>query len=496
MPRLQRFAILLLFFSTQSFAEVKGAPSAQAYQRDLRALEAAEAELVSKLKLTLSPFQIKSNISYKVVLRDQFGEDWLFKAGENAASDGAIAVYRIYQALGVFTPETYPLRLRLNGKLVEGSLQRVYATKKSEEIFSFVRFNEPTLNYFATTHALDWLTLNHHVHFGQFILLAEGRSDGLAAARVDNSVNWFLINQDKLDIRYESPTLSHIYESGYTTLWLNYLLLRMNQQNRFSKLDADAPLAGRNHLAHLARALVPAQASKHRIDFRAVSQHLLLYQQLSDEWLKDVLRPGLANDLVNMSNSGVAQILLKAADLAAVVTKREFLKKMLERKNTAFESYRAFFGSLRELAGAEDVLVGELDPTFLASKHDHLRGRLRLAQQRLAEMPETAPTHEQEVSVAVSYQLYLVIRELLPSPMLATQEMRQKKFQEVLRELERYRVDPRFSAEVEARKNAIANVKKLERLVAGESSFGRVFNKLLNPLKIFEADFLDDEKKL
>jgi hypothetical protein len=61
-------------------------------------LHALEDKVFNKLIFVMSPKQISLSMNYKLMLRDQLGRDWLFKANlTNLAEDGPIAVYRWFK---------------------------------------------------------------------------------------------------------------------------------------------------------------------------------------------------------------------------------------------------------------------------------------------------------------------------------------------------------------------------------------------------------------
>ena len=93
--------------------------------RKFHQLEALEEQGFERLIFGISPTKLSRSMNFKLVLRDQLGRDWLFKAGKSAAADGAVAVHRIFHLFGLETPEIHYKTLRINDEQVEGTLQKL-----------------------------------------------------------------------------------------------------------------------------------------------------------------------------------------------------------------------------------------------------------------------------------------------------------------------------------------------------------------------------------
>ena len=75
----------------------------------------------------------------------------------------------------------------------------------------------------ARSHVLDWLAANHQVWYEQFLVLGDGGNEVSDLRRIDNSVIWFLMNSDSLNINYQNPSMHHLSRVGYLYFWRVFL---------------------------------------------------------------------------------------------------------------------------------------------------------------------------------------------------------------------------------------------------------------------------------
>ena len=74
-------------------------------------------EVFNKLVFRLVESNPLKSKNFKLLVKDQLGRDWIFKAGESAAEDGAVAVYRLFRLFGLETPEIHYKAFKINDEI-------------------------------------------------------------------------------------------------------------------------------------------------------------------------------------------------------------------------------------------------------------------------------------------------------------------------------------------------------------------------------------------
>lgn len=187
----------------------------------------------AKLVFQLKPEPPMRYRTFKLMLIDQLGRDWIFKANEQNTVEGALVTYRWFKMFGLFSPEIHPKKIKINEKWVDGTMQRYVKNSGGLDGVSFQDFSDEAIEYYAKNHVMSWLIAGHHVHPNQFIVIKEP-SDKLQKTnekikqviRIDNSIEWYLLGHDRLDINYMTPILLPTLlgsRNGYYSFWRAYL---------------------------------------------------------------------------------------------------------------------------------------------------------------------------------------------------------------------------------------------------------------------------------
>ncbi len=319
-------------------------------------------------------------MTLKLVLRDERGDDWLFKMGDTAV-DGAEAVYRIGCLFGWETPELHRATLPINGLMVSGSVQRfihdadeltdhVYGPKAERR-----RFSESALEYLLTAQLLGWITANHHVHTRQFIFPRE--SDPIDRIhRIDNTVEWFLVDRDTLAAGYVTPFLAHRKSRsmlGYDWMW-----------RRFRESVIELPLAEAYALARFVA------------DF-------------PDEIFAESFLPGIENDFRFLPNVNELTLGLVSRKIGIEGNKERFLERLVARKHRLPESTEALFDEQLAERGAErDYRDGPSPRTIGEQLCAHLEARIAELEQRSEALPRE-PSPQEPIHAITSFAAHSVL---------------------------------------------------------------------------------------
>lgn len=135
------------------------------------------------LRLDETKWWLSWGQSPKLILSDQLGQKWIFKPCIPQQRDlpallfscsekfTAVAVYRLYKILGVATPRTAVVNLRINGKVLSGSLQE-YIPNEDVLQKKFVPYLSPeACLYLHKTYFLDWIFSNVDFNLTNFIVV-------------------------------------------------------------------------------------------------------------------------------------------------------------------------------------------------------------------------------------------------------------------------------------------------------------------------------------
>ncbi|MAE71047.1 MAG: hypothetical protein CME06_11345 [Gemmatimonadetes bacterium] len=326
-----------------------------------------EEQLFRRLRFTLSPTQLRSGLTLKLVLRDQLGDDWLFKMGTTGI-DGAEAIYRTGCLFGWETPELHRTTLPINDQMVFGSAQRFIrdASTLSVQVAGQNadprRLTDSALEYLLTAQLLGWITANHHVHTRQFVTTRKGESVD-RIYRIDNTVEWFLVGHDTLSARYVTPLLSRRMPAaklGYDWMWRS-----------FRESVIDLPLA--NAYAHA----------------RFVAG-------FPDEVFLESFLPGIENDYRFFTNAA-EMVLRHLTPLVVPKGERErFVERLVARKRRLHKDAEALFDEQIAERGVEQEYKDGLSP-------------------RATELPPESSPQEPVHAITSSAAHSVLLRTFLPS---------------------------------------------------------------------------------
>ncbi|NLE91004.1 MAG: hypothetical protein GX598_00445 [Elusimicrobia bacterium] len=142
--------------------------------------------------------------SAKIVLSDPLGRRWIFKPCLLQDKRGftsflsctekfsAVAIYRIYKLFGVATPRVGVINLRVNGKVLSGSLQEYVPNEGVLRAEYFPYFSPEACAYLQKSYALDWIFANVDFNLTNFLVVSY--KDGLSPhyiMRLDNGYSMF-----------------------------------------------------------------------------------------------------------------------------------------------------------------------------------------------------------------------------------------------------------------------------------------------------------------
>ena len=339
-----------------------------------------EAQLFERLRFELSPMQLRRGLTLKLMLRDQFGDDWLFKMGDTAI-DGAEAVYRIGSLFGWETPELHRCTLPVNDRMVSGSMQRF--VDDAEELTAHVLhpdahprlLGSSALEYLLMAQIIGWITANHHVHAGQFITTARGDSID-RIYRIDNTVEWFLVGHDKLAPHFVTPLLSRKIpppKLGYNWMW-----------KCFRRSIIDLPMA---------RAYAFAR----------------FIAGLPDDVFREVFEPGIENDFRYFPNVSELTLRDTSSRINPKGDKKHFLETLVDRKRRLPEDTATLFdGQIVERGERMEYRDGPSSRAIGEELRARLDKRIRELEDRAAGLPQGA-ARQKPIRALTSFAAYSVL---------------------------------------------------------------------------------------
>lgn len=388
------------------------------YQKETESLikkfnefESLSEQKVKHLRFSYSPFQIQKSMSYKFVVRDQFGQDWLFKTGDYASHDGAMIIYRLFTLMGLETPEMHYATFKVDGEELTGSLQKILPLKEGKSRFQYFKLNDVSRDYIARNHALSWLALNHHVHHQQFIYLKEPLASGLEIERVDNSVMWYLLGFDQLSTNYYTPLLGNrSADVGYYSFWLPYLAHEAFQARK----ENDAFLKS---VAWQAEPMEREHRGKSfNLDLESLYRWVLAFSKLPDDFYADFYKRGIQNDYRYMANSSKIALYFFYPENLFYFEQGKFLKDIVKRKNEAPADFKKFYSHLAQVKGIKVTLdEGQDLKNEFARLEKFLDQKIAMEKEMLSKItPELPP--QAEIVVDIPYSLYIIASKLFFLP--------------------------------------------------------------------------------
>ncbi len=348
--------------------------------------QALEARHLKLLRFTLSPKQISAGTILKLVLRDQRGEDWIFKVGQVACC-GARTVYELGTLFGWETPELDHARVVVNGKSVGGTLQRY--VPDAQRIVGFVkqtrrgidRLTPEAWSDLLQSQLFGWITANHHLHMMQFIgTIMWGKVTRVQ--RIDNTVEWYLIGHDRLDESFMTPILAARMKHdllGYGWMW-----------DLFRKGLAPLPVA---EVYALAKFIAAAPDGVYIERFER----------------------GIASDFDRFANVSAAVLRELVPDLVESFDRDSFLPTMVARKNALPTDIATLFDAQLEKSGRT---VDFRDGPSLQETGERIKRRL---EERIAELEsrlgrlDPDPSPQESIDAVTSVEAYRVISQVLES---------------------------------------------------------------------------------
>jgi hypothetical protein len=138
-----------------------------------------EEDLFARLTFKLSDEQlVMRGSSFKLTLEDNLGRKWIFKdKGTNR-----VIAHRIYALFGIQNPEIHKMRLQLNGKIIQGTLQKFVPSQFSLSNYKPASISKRSLDYIMKAQVADWIMRDHDANMLNFLVLSfdkENMLDGL-----------------------------------------------------------------------------------------------------------------------------------------------------------------------------------------------------------------------------------------------------------------------------------------------------------------------------
>lgn len=301
-------------------------------------MEELEKRNFERLVFKVAPKKVKPSLSFKFIVTDQLGREWMFKTSASGIpSDGAVAIYRIFKLFGLETPEIHIKTLTVNGEPLTGTLQRLISPVLGGLTDTYLMQLPPEGHtYLAKTNLLSWMTANHHIHPQQYLVIPDEREWPKSVMRIDNSIEWFLIGNDSLTISYQTPVLWNHARVGHAGFWRMYLNavfdLPMEEILDWVAMVADFP-----------------------DDF---------YGQFFEEGVAKGMR-GFANNNV-MPWSGPHWTFLP--DIVPKVDESTIIPALIKRKREFYKDVSKFFNELRRVRSDVPDTKSKRDPTSVAWK--------------------------------------------------------------------------------------------------------------------------------
>lgn len=392
--------------------------------------ESLEKDVFDRLVFTLSETKMPGTFNFKFVVRDQLGREWMFKTtGQGEAVDGELAIYNHYRMFGVGTPEIHSKTFNVNGENITGTLQLLLTPNLGPLTESFMRQMAMAGRIsLAKLHALSWLSANHHVHPRQFLVLGDG-AHPTDVVRIDNSVEWFLIGNDRLTVDYQTPVLWSTPQIGYARFWRLLLIQKF-------ELPMDKLLAW-----------------------------IRIIQDFPDDIYAEPFEQGIQNELKTFANNafgpGAPAYNAFIPEVRSKVDKDSFLPALLERKKNLVKDMSRFYADLLSIDGKSLPKIDKSHLQIAANEikqfHENAIVQLRNVSSRLDLVgPKTQEMLEPEISFAA----YRALRRLTTVNYMAPQ-LRTKALESSIDELKQIiakgpHPNDRHSAQV-----ALRNIERL-----------------------------------
>jgi hypothetical protein len=346
----------------------------------------------NKIKFVSVENHIKKSQMFKVVLKDQIGRKWLFK---DAPNHGAISVYRAYTILGAYTPEIFEVTLNIGGQEIRGSVQEFISDVKNFS-GSYAELGDYSVNYMLDSHLLSYITLNYHVHTGQFLASS---SKGLV--RIDNSVNYTLIDENwSAELSYISPTLAHISNSGssgYVNFW-KYIITNGEQIKKLApplRIDSEAKIIKPNYVKTLSRAKIISLLSDE------------VFSSFFSECVKEIFRFCSNNyDFSDIKGDPFGFVTFRSKD---------FKRKILARKASSYPKLKNIYNKISEASSGEklkDVTQQEVSTTA-AEIIQGMEKQIEMTAENIKKLESVKDINQMPVEAYhFSYPLFLLAQSL------------------------------------------------------------------------------------
>lgn len=468
---------LINLFSLCLYASEK-APRKSDYdllKRTFSTFENASNENFNRLVFELSSEQIKKSVTFKYVLKDQLGRKWFFKAGPHSSKDGAIAIYRLFQLIGLDTPEIHEKELVINGEKILGSLQRIYDMK--DRPYQFSELNTYSLQYIVKNHAMAYLALNSHTHPKQFILLTSSPGP-LQVMRIDNSVTWFTLGHDNLSSLYNSPLLLHSPNGGYFNFWNNFLAYDVYQQGLTKKIAPEFPDQD-----------IYVEALRNKsisLNLEEAYSWILFVQSLPDGLYGEFFETIAKNNFQYSSNGSDTTPWFVSAEYLLNFDRKNFVPNLIKRKNAAGKEFKKFYSEMLKSKN-QKLDLNKVDASAKIKETIEYLERKVEEEKKTAQSLTSLPGQPEQKAIEASLSLstHMTFSRILTLPLVPNISLRQKVLSGIIGELEEKR-EKVNSQEKEGINIALTNLKELKMYIEKQNVNAQMQELVLNYHNFFE----------
>lgn len=470
-------SLLLILSCSSVFSSV----DLKKYRQQFEKLESLQSDLMARRRFTLADKQLKRSMTYKVLLKDQNGEEWLFKTGMGSSMDGAVSIYRVGLYLGIDSPEIHYATLNLNGEWLTGSLQRLVPTKS--EYISLQNLSPKAHQYMAQQHALSYLMTNHHVHPKQFIFPSD-TENFTEILRIDNSINWFLLGHDTLTTDYNSPMATHIADAGYFHFWNDYLAYDIYLKG------LEKGIAFTDNAEVAKRSLIRRKLT---LDIQSLYSMALFYNQMPEDLFKKILQPNVDNKFMYSSNNFASIAWYSTAEYMLQSHPKDFIPKMLKRKKQAPKEFKKFYEYIEATKEEKIKLKDDISKAF-DENMAFLSKKIQNTELKLSQMSVPGESQAQ-INPDISIKHYVSIVPLLALGGVPTPMERLRIINNVLTSLKKHHNDASTESEKNRMQYAIDNVEKLKTISEKEANRASMVKYIIDYHNIFEKDGLEASQK-
>lgn len=204
----------------------QGATFTQLIESYKNSLEAEERHF-NKLTFEIAPEEMQMRkverlmgLSHKFILKDTQGDYWIFKPASDEIK--SVCMYKIFKLLGLDTPQMFWKSLNINGRSVNGSMQRFIPGAETLKNVHVTQLNKESLEYLLHTHILQWFFASYGSGAEHFLTFFE-KDTTRKIMRIDTTSCLSLLGKDTLDLTFFPPCWKSYKTGYYYEMWENFI---------------------------------------------------------------------------------------------------------------------------------------------------------------------------------------------------------------------------------------------------------------------------------